>query len=112
VDEQLKEEDALRVCSKKIIEVFLSSETMVDIILLFRSNPQLVDYGDRIASRIGRNHESVESDLEKLVKLGILNEEKIGKQTLFGFDAKRDREIQEIIRNYICTRADGMTENY
>lgn len=106
------EEDALQVCSKKIIKVLLSSETMVDIILLFRSNPRLIDYGDSIASRIGRDHESVGSDLEKLVKLGMLNEEKIGKQTLFGFDAKRDREIQEIISRYICTRTECITENY
>ena len=85
---------------------------MADIVLLFRGNPRLIDYGDRIASRIGRNHESVVNDLRKLVELGLLNAEKIGKQTLYGFDAKKDKQIQEIIRNYIYTRTEGVTENY
>jgi len=112
VCEQVKERDTMRVCAKGIIDVFLSSETMADIVLLFRGNPRLIEYGDRIASRIGRNHESVANDLRKLVELGILHAEKIGKQTLYGFDAERDKQIQEIIRNYICTRAEGITENY
>lgn len=99
------------MCAKRIIEVFLSSETMADIVLLFRGNPRLIDYGDRIASRIGRNHESVVNDLGKLVELGVLNAEKIGKQTLYGFDAKKDKQIQEIIKNYIFACAEGVIKN-
>jgi len=86
---------------KRIIDVFLSSEAMADIVLLFRRNPMLIDSGDHIASRIGRKGECVERDLKKLAKLGVLDAQKIGKRTWFGFDAKRDRQIQEIIKNYI-----------
>jgi predicted transcriptional regulator len=68
----------------------------------------LIDNGDHIASRIGRRGESVERDLKKLAKLGVLEAEKIGKKTWFGFDAKKDRQIQEIIKNYIRSCAESV----
>ena len=107
----MKKVDTSQLCAKGIIDVFLSSEAMADIVMLFRNNPMLIDYGDRIASRIGRNGESIGRDLRKLTKLGILGTEKIGKQTWFGFDAKRDRQIQEIIKNYIRSRVESAIQN-
>ena len=107
----MKKEETSQLCAKRIIDVFLSSEAMADIVMLFRNNPRLIDCGDRIASRIGRKGESMGRDLEKLAKLGILDVEKIGKQTWFGFDAKRDGQIQEIIKNYIRSRAEIAREN-
>jgi len=99
--------DPSELCANKIIHVFLSSEAMADIVLLFRRNPTLIDCGDHIASRIGRKGESVESDLKELVKLGVLAAQKIGKRTWFGLDVKKDRQIQEIIRNYIHSCAES-----
>jgi len=96
---------------KKIIDIFLSSEAMADIVLLFRRNPMLIDYADHIASRIGRKGECVERDLKKLAKLGVLDVQKIGKKTWFGFDVKRDRQVQEIIKNYIRSCAQSPREN-
>ena len=98
------------MCANRIIDVFLSSEAMADIVLLFRRNPMLIDYGDHIASRIGRHGESVKRDLKKLAKLGVLDAEKIGKKTWFGFDAKKDRQVQEIIKNYIRSCAGKVRE--
>jgi predicted transcriptional regulator len=79
---------------------------MADIVLLFRRNPMLIDCADNIASRIGRKGESVERDLKKLARLGVLDAEKIGKKTWFGFDVKRDKEIQGVIKNYIRSCAE------
>ena len=104
---KVDKEETSQLSPKRIIDVFLSSEAMADIILLFRRNPLLIDFGDHIASRIGRKGECVERDLKKLVKLGILDAEKIGEKTWFGFDAKRDRQVQEIIENFIRSCAES-----
>ena len=112
VDEQVDKEETPQLSAKRIIDVFLSSEAMADIVLLFRRNPMLIDHGDHISSRIGRKGECVERDLNKLVKLGVLDAHKIGKKTWFGFDAKRDRQVQEVIENYIRSCAQSPRENF
>ena len=94
---------ASQVCAKRIIDVFLSSEAMADIVLLFRGNPKLIAHEEHIASRIGKDVGSIERDLKKLTKLGILGAEKIGKKTWFGFDMRRDLQIQETIKDYILS---------
>jgi hypothetical protein len=104
-------EETLQLSPKRIIDVFLSSEATADIVLLFRRNPMLIDYGDHIASRIGRKGECIERDLKKLAKLGVLDAQKIGKKTWFGFDAKRDRQVQKIITNYIRSCAESPRQN-
>jgi DNA-binding transcriptional ArsR family regulator len=97
----LKQEGSLGSASKRIVDIFLSSETMADIVLLFRGNPQLIISEDHIASRVGKNLESIRNDLRKLVKLGILRIENSGGQNWFGFDVEKDRKIQRIIEAYI-----------
>jgi len=74
---------------------------MADIVLLFRGNPQLIISEDHIASKVGKNPESIRNDLRRLVKLGILRIEKSEKQNWFGFDVEKDRKIQRIIEAYI-----------
>ena len=74
---------------------------MADIVLLFRSNAQLIVNGDQIASKVGRNPKSIEGDLEKLVKLGILRIEKGERQNWYAFDVEKDRHIQRAIETYI-----------
>jgi predicted transcriptional regulator len=74
---------------------------MADIVLLFRGSPQLIISEDRIASKVGKNPESIRDDLRRLVKLGILRIEKSRRQNWFGFDVETDRKIQRIIETYI-----------
>ena len=107
----MRKEDAFEYSAERIIDVFLSFEAMADIILLFRRNPKLVDCADNIAARIGRNGKSIKGDLKRLTKLGILDAQKIGRQSWFGFDSKRDRQIQKVIKNYIRSCADAVGEN-
>jgi DNA-binding transcriptional ArsR family regulator len=97
----LKQKDDPGSASKRIVDIFLSSEIMADIVLLFRGNPQLIISEDHIASKVGKNPESIRNDLRKLVKLGILKIEKSGRQSWFGFDVEKDRKIQRIIEAYI-----------
>jgi len=97
----LKQKDSPRSASKRIVDIFLSSEIMADIVLLFRGNPQLIISEDHIASKVGKNPELIRNDLRRLVKLGILRIEKSGKQNWFGFDVEKDTKIQRIIEAYI-----------
>ena len=87
--------------AEKLIETFLSSETIVDIVLLFRSHPELIATEELIASKIGQCSESINMELKRLAKLGTLRTERTGKQIWFGFDAKRDKQIQTTIENYL-----------
>jgi DNA-binding transcriptional ArsR family regulator len=98
-----REKKASQVCAKRIIDVFLSSEAMADIVLLFRGNPTLIDHEEHIASIIGKDGMSIQGDLKKLTELGILEAERIGKKTWFGLDIKRDLQIQEMIKDYILS---------
>jgi len=87
--------------SKRIVDIFLSSEIMADIVLLFRGNPQMIISEDHIASKVGKNPESIRNDLRKLVKLGVLKIERSERQNWFWFDMEKDRKIQRIIETYI-----------
>ena len=80
---------------------------MADIVLLFRSNSQLIVNGDQIASKVGRNFKLIEGDLEKLVELGILRTEKSERQNWYAFDVERDRQIQRVIETYILDFEDS-----
>ena len=93
--------------AKTIIEMFLSSEIMADIVLFFRSNPQLIVNGNQIASKVGRNFKLIEGDLEKLVELGILRTEKSERQNWYAFDVERDWQIQRVIETYILDFEDS-----
>ncbi len=74
---------------------------MADIVLFFRGNPQLIISEDRIASKVGKNPESIRNDLRRLVRLGVLRIEKSEKQNWFGYDREKDRKLQKIIEAYI-----------
>jgi hypothetical protein len=97
----LKQKGKRGSLAKRIIEVFLSSEIMVDIVLLFRNNPRLIASEDHIASKLGKSAESIKDDLKQLVRLGILKIEKSGRQSWFGLDVEKDMQIQELIEAYI-----------
>ncbi len=74
---------------------------MAHIVLLFRGNPQLIISENHIASKVGKNPESIRNDLRKLVKLGVLRIENIQKQNWFGFDVEKDEKIQRVIETYL-----------
>ena len=87
--------------AKDILNVLLSSMAIAEIVEFFRKNPNVVESQETIASRIGRKDELIEKDLNKLVLLGILRTRKIGTQTYFAFDEKKDEEIRGVIKDYI-----------
>jgi predicted transcriptional regulator len=87
----------------EIMEKLLSSEVKLEILILFHSNPGLIDKKEAIARRIGRNPASLEDALKDLVDLGVLIKKDWGKAEIFFFDQPRDSEIQRILSNRLLT---------
>jgi hypothetical protein len=89
--------------TKKIMRILLSSDAMCEIVLLFRAKPQFLLTKRDIAIRIEEKPESINSELKKLVELGLLEKKKIGKQLWFISDTKKDGEIQDRMADYISS---------
>lgn len=86
---------------EKTIERLLSSDAKAELLTLFHRNPGLIDTIDGVARRIGRRPAAIEKDIADLVELGILKKKRISSSEAIFFDRTRDKEVQEIISNYI-----------
>jgi len=85
----------------ELIKRLLASEVKGDLLALFHKNPGLIDNLDGLARRIGRTANSVKADVEDLVSLGVLRTKNIGRSEVIFLDHARDKEVQEIIVNYL-----------
>ena len=85
----------------KILSRLLSSEVKGDLLVLFHKNPGLIDTMDGVARRIGRTTNVIESDIKDLMDLGLLGAKRIGKYEVVFLNHVEDKEIQEIIANYL-----------
>jgi hypothetical protein len=83
--------------AEKILSIFTESVTMMDLLLLFRENPNLVDTEDGIASRIGLTGKKISEKLAKLVAINLLSITKVGDKTFYQWNRKRDQELQAIV---------------
>jgi predicted transcriptional regulator len=90
----------------EIFDKLLSSDTKLDLLMLFHSNPGLVDGIEGVARRIGRTASEIETDVKDLIDLGVLVKEKFGKLDAVSFDTNKDKQIQEIISNQLRRGAD------
>lgn len=86
---------------REILDRLLSSEAKGDLLVLFHKNPGLIDTIDGVARRIGRIAQSIEADVKDLVELGVLRRKQIGRSEVIHLDRTRDREIQEIVADYL-----------
>ena len=84
----------------------LSSDTQVDLFVLFHNNPGLSDTTEGVARRIGRTASEIEADVKDLVDLGLLVKERFGKLDVLSFNTNKDKQIQETISNQIIRRED------
>jgi len=89
------------VSATKMLETLLASETTGDVLVLFHSNPGLIDTLDSIARRIGRTGNAIEEDVRGLVNLGILKTRKIGRSEVLLLDRARDREVLNAIAKHL-----------
>ncbi len=79
----------------------LSSEVKADLLALFHKNPGIMDTMDGVARRIGRRASVVETDVEDLVKLGLLRKKQIGKLEVVFLNREVDKKIQDSITEHV-----------
>ena len=75
----------------------LSSEVKADLLILFHKNPGIMDTMDGVARGIGRKASVVETDVEDLVKLGLLRKKQLGKLEVVLLNREVDKKIQDSI---------------
>jgi len=80
---------------KTVLEKLLSSDTKLELLNLFQSNPKLTYRLDEIAQRIGRNIGEIEHDLDELAEIGLIK--RTPNPGTFSLDGQRFREIQESV---------------
>lgn len=76
-----------------IMNTILSSVTTVELMILFQKNPNLVDTLDGIAKKVGLTNSQIESDIAKLVELGVLKKMPSGTSSIFLLDRAKAEKI-------------------
>ena len=84
------------VHSEETIKASLSSATTVEMISLFKNNPNIVDTVEGVALRMGITKDKIEADISNLTKLGVLKTKYIGKTPVLFVDKKRAEEIDSL----------------
>ncbi len=77
---------------KGALETLLGSDTKAELLTYFHGNPKTVDSIEGLAARLGRKSTELEIDLQELVEIGLLREQKI-----FSLDPDRDVTLQKQI---------------
>jgi predicted transcriptional regulator len=85
----------------ELLTRLLSSEVKGDLLVMFHKNPGIMDTMDGVARRIGRTASVVETDVEDLVKLGLLRKKRIGKLEVVLWNREVDKRIQESIAEHV-----------
>lgn len=85
----------------ELLTRLLSSEVKGDLLVMFHKNPGIMDTMDGVARRIGRTAGAVETDVEDLVKLGLLRKKRIGKLEVVLLNREVDKKIQDSITEHV-----------
>lgn len=77
---------------KGTLERLLGSDTRAELLTFFHGNPRTADSLDGLAVRVGRKASELENDLNELVEIGLLREQKI-----YSLNPDRDVTLQREI---------------
>ena len=77
---------------KGALKKLLDSDSKAELLTFFHGNPKTADSLEGLATRLGRKPTEVESDLDELVEIGLLREQKI-----YSLDPDRDASLQKEI---------------
>lgn len=89
------------------LDILLANEVRVDIMTLFHKNPGIMDSVEGLARRIGSVPEAIASDIDEIVKLGVVAKKKLGNRYIYCLDHSRDKEVQDAIANYLLNFQPG-----
>jgi hypothetical protein len=92
---------------KPVFEKLFSSETKVDLLVLFHRNPGIADTAEGVARRIGRNGPEIAQDLEDFVSMGILRKrDSTNGPSILQLDRSKDKEMQNVLDHYFESLGD------
>lgn len=83
--------------------VWMASEDKVAIAVFFRNNPGIIDTLENLAGRLAIPRERLRRELVDHVRLGIIQERKVGSETVYVLDWRRRAEIE----GYVAQLAGG-----
>lgn len=79
------------------ISKLLGSDVKLEILALFRKNPDLVDKIDGVSRRVGRDTCEVQAEVKDLIDLGVLHTRTIEASKVIYYDPKNVANIQKQI---------------
>jgi hypothetical protein len=75
-----------------------------DLVIFFFENPHTTDTIDNIARYIGRDAAVINSDLEDLVRSGVLEQHSTGNLTVYSLT--KDAQVREKIKHFVSASDD------
>jgi hypothetical protein len=75
-----------------------------DLVIFFFENPHTTDTIDNIARYIGRDAAVIKSDLEDLVRSGVLEQHNAGNLTVYSLT--KDTQVREKIKHFVSASDD------
>jgi hypothetical protein len=91
------------VSSNESINNNLLTATTLEMMALFRNNPNIIDTAEGLAKRLGTTKEKIDFDIINLVNLGVLKTKYVGKTPILYVDKKRAEEIDSISKRTLFT---------
>ncbi len=85
------------VSPEGVLNTLTESVTMMDLAMLFRENPGLIDTENGIASRIGLTSEKIREEIRKLVAINLLTSTSMGEKMYYRWNPIRDQELQCLV---------------
>jgi len=89
---------------------FLSSDIKLELLRVFRNNPELTFDSDEIAKQMGRNDVEIQDGLTDLLVIGVIK--KIGNDQSFCLDENKDRDFQARLFRYLLKGVSWTPRNY
>ena len=84
----------------EISEKLIGSDAKLEILALFRENPELAGRIDAVGRRIGRSTNEIEADVKELIEIGVLGYKMVEDSEVIYLNGQKVAQIQ----NEISTR--------
>jgi predicted HTH transcriptional regulator len=81
----------------------LLTPTTLEMMELFKNNPNIIDTAEGLAKRLGTTKEKIDFDIINLVNLGVLKTKYVGKTPILYVDKKRTEEIDSVSKRTLFT---------
>ncbi len=75
-----------------------------DLVRFFHDNPHAADTADSIARYIGRDARTIESELKGLVRVGVLQQNRVS--GVYVYALTNDRSVRDLVSSFVAACSD------